>query len=300
MRIYASKGRSGVAALFRVLGIFFCLPGSLAAAAPSRLVSHGGYIFAAAGCAACHTDVKNKGKLLAGGAALKTPFGTFYGPNITPDPEHGIGRWSDGQFIRALRDGVSPAGEHYFPVFPYTAFSQMTDADMRALKAYIFTLAPVSTPSRAHDVRAPFSWRALQVVWKWLYFTPGPYRADAGRSTEWNRGAYLVRALVHCAECHTPRNRLGGLDHDRWLGGADDFPDGDGSPNITPDRETGIGKWSADEIALYLEDGEDPTGDYAGSLMADVIEHSTGRLSAGDRAAIVTYLRALSPIRSTP
>ena len=294
MNASAFEGRSVAVALCLCL----VLAGRAVSAQPApELVKRGAYVFAAAGCAACHTDVKNKGPLLAGGRALKTPFGTFYGPNITPDAKHGIGRWTDADFIRALREGISPSGAHYFPVFPYPSFTQMTDADMLALKTYIFTLPAVSRPNRTHDVAAPFRWRFLQRFWKWLYFTPGPYRPDAARNTQWNRGAYLVRALVHCGECHTPRNALGAPDTERWLAGNEDGPDGDEVPNITPHPTAGIGRWSAEEIDLYLEVGEDPTGDYAGSAMAEVIEHSTGELTAADRAAIIAYLKSLQPIR---
>ncbi len=298
MNARSLRGRSITAALCMSAWLFgvFAPP---AAAAPNAL-KHGAYIFAAAGCAACHTDVKNKGPVLAGGRALKTPFGTFYGPNITPDPEHGIGRWTDADFIRALRQGISPSGEHYFPAFPYPAFTQMTDADMRALKAYIFTLPAVARPSRPHDVPAPFRWRFLLTFWKWLFFTSGPYLPDPARDARWNRGAYLVRALVHCGECHTQRNVLGGLKHDEWLAGNDDGPDRDEVPNITSDPKIGIGRWSAEEIAVYLEEGLDPTGDYAGAAMAEVIENSTGRLTARDRDAIVAYLRTVKPIRTPP
>jgi len=233
MRVQGAAGC--VAALF-----IFLIAGAAWAQPAPDLVRRGAYVFAAAGCISCHTDFKNKGKPLAGGRALKTPFGTFYGPNITPDPVYGIGRWSDADFIRALREGVSPSGDDYFPVFPYTAFSQMTDGDMVAMKAYIFSLPAVARPNRAHDVPAPFRWRFLQRFWKWLYFAPGPYRPDPVRGAEWNRGAYLVRALVHCGQCHTPRNALGALDRDRWLAGADDGPDGEGTPNITPHRESGL------------------------------------------------------------
>ena len=279
------------------LGVFMlCCRPAAAVGDPVR----GGYLFAAAGCAGCHTDIKHKGALLAGGRPIKTTFGTFYGPNITPHPEAGIGRWSDADFIRALRHGVSPRGEHYFPAFPFTSFTGMTDRDMRDLKAYIFTLPAVDKPSRRHELPLLFRWRGLLGPWKWMFFTPGPHRSDPARSTRWNRGAYLVRAMVHCGECHTPRNRLGAMDRARWLAGNPDGPDDEAVPNITPDREIGIGKWSAEEIALFLETGEDPTADFAGSFMAEVIDDSTSKLSAADRGAIVTYLRSLAPIRAGP
>lgn len=265
-------------------------------AAEKAAIAKGAYIAAAAGCVACHTDAKAKSPPFAGGGPMKTPFGTFYAPNITPDPEHGIGGWSDVDFVRALREGISPGGNHYFPVFPYTSYTNMTPEDARAIKAYLFSLKPVARPSRAHDIRFPFAWRFAQTFWKLLFFEPGPLRVETDRPPEWTRGAYLVRALVHCAECHTPRNPLGGMDRALWLAGAPGGAQGDATPNITPDEETGIGRWSAEEIVDYLESGMDPDGDFAGSSMADVIAHSTGKLSDRDRAAIATYLRSVPAI----
>ncbi len=270
------------------------------AAAPAfaeTAIERGAYLTAAAGCVACHTDAKAKGAPFAGGAALETPFGTFHAPNITPHPEHGIGAWSDADFVRALRQGISPDGRHYFPVFPYTSYTHMTAADAVAIKAYLFSLAPVARANRAHDIRFPFGWRFAQTFWKLMFFEPGPARADSSKTPEWRRGAYLVRALVHCGECHTPRNALGGMDRDLWLAGAPKGTQGDATPNITPDKETGIGGWSEEEIADYLEIGMDPDGDFAGSTMAEIIDHATGKLTPADRAAIVTYLRSVPPIR---
>ncbi len=224
----------------------------------------------------------------------------LYGPNITPHPEHGIGGWSDDDFIRALRDGVAPDGRHYFPVFPYTSYTGMTDADLAALKAYIFTLPAVVRPSRPHRIGFPFRWRFLQLFWKWLYFDRGPLGPDPARPEAWNRGAYLVRAVVHCGECHTPRTLLGGPDADRLFAGTAEGPEGEAVPNITPDPEAGIGRWQPDEIADLLETGMTPDGDFVGSLMAEVVESAIGKLTAADRAAIVTYLRSLTPIRTGP
>ena len=178
-------------------------------------MSQGAYLANAAGCEECHTDREHGGQPYAGGRALATPFGTFYSPNITPDPETGIGRWSDEQFLRALRDGVRPDGANYFPVFPYPSFTNITDADARAIKAYLFSLPAVRQADRAHDVSFPFSWRFLQNIWKLLFFTPGPFRPAPDRSEAYNRGAYLVTALAHCGECNTPRNWLGATEPDR-------------------------------------------------------------------------------------
>lgn len=267
------------------------------AAAPDTVV-RGRYVFQAAGCAGCHTDRKGKGALLAGGRKLETPFGVFYSPNITPDPEHGIGRWSDADFIRALRLGVAPDGSHYFPVFPYPAYTRITDRDLRDLKAYIFSLPPVARPNRPHEVDPPFGWRFLVPAWKWLYFTPGPLRADPRRSDQWNRGAYLVEALGHCAECHTPRGPLGGFKAGMALAGNPEGPDGALVPNITPDEETGIGRWSASDVETVLTLGMRPDGDFVESGMDEVVENTTGRLTPADLDAIMAYLKSLPPVHN--
>src|SRR5215510_8708313 len=183
----------GFAALF--LAMLSAQP--TVAADPAQL-ERGAYLFIAADCQACHTDVKNKGAVLAGGRALKTLFGTFYSPNITPDPETGIGNWSDEEFLRALRDGVRPDGANYFPVFPYPSYTRITDADARAIKAYLSSLPAVPQVNRPHDVSFPFSWRLLQNIWKLLFFSPGPFQPAPEHSEAYNRGAYLVTALAHC------------------------------------------------------------------------------------------------------
>ncbi|MBT5047392.1 MAG: c-type cytochrome [Rhodospirillaceae bacterium] len=283
----------------RAAAAALCLWGTPVLAQSSDVIAKGKVLFAVGGCANCHTDTKRKGPLAAGGAALKTPFGAFYAPNITPDKDHGIGAWSDDDFIRAMRDGIAPDGSHYFPVFPYPSFTNMTDDDMRALKAYIFTLPPVAQADRPHDVGFPFNLRFGQIFWKWLFFDRGPYKADDTKSAQWNRGAYLSRAVAHCGECHTPRNFLGGLDHSQWFVGAEEGkgPEGEAVPNIRSDDGNGIRAWSMEQIEIYLESGEDPEGDYAGSLMFDVVDMGTDQLSNADRSAISTYLKALPPIR---
>ena len=256
----------------------------------------GKYIFHAAGCAACHTDKKGKGAPLAGGRKLKTSFGIFHSPNITPDPENGIGRWSDGDFIRALRQGVAPDGSHYFPVFPYPSYTGITDRDLLDLKAYLFTLPAAKTVNKPHDVSPPFGWRFLVPVWKALYFTPGPFRPDPGRSEEWNRGAYLVTALGHCGECHTPRGALGAPTAGMALAGTTEGPEGGLIPNITPDKETGIGRWPDGDLEELLKSGMLPDGDFVGDAMGDVVDDTTGRLKGTDLKAIILYLRSLPPV----
>src|SRR5579863_7492999 len=168
-------------------------------------VRRGVYLVAAAGCVGCHTDKEHGGARLAAGEAIETPFGAYYSRNITPDATTGIGAWSDADFLRALRLGLSPTGAHYFAAFPFASFTGMTDADIRDIKAYLFTQPAHTKPNRPHDVAFPFDVRLTMVVWRSLYFHEGPLRADPAQSAEWNRGAYLVEAVAHCGECHTPR-----------------------------------------------------------------------------------------------
>tara|TARA_R110000868_G_scaffold231583_2_gene485001 strand:- start:1735 stop:2625 length:891 start_codon:yes stop_codon:yes gene_type:complete len=269
----------------------------VAAAADDDLIARGGYLVTAGGCISCHTDYKKKGKPFAGGAAIPTPFGTFYPPNITPDKTHGIGGWSDADFIRAMRDGKNPDGAHYFPAFPYTSYTRIAEPDLIAMKAYLFSLPAVAEASTPHDISFPFSWRFLQTGWKLLFFRNERFTPDTSKSAEVNRGAYLANALAHCGECHTPRNILGGLDYDRWMAGTPDGPEGEKVPNLTPAEKTGL-KWTGPEIVEYLKSGQTPEFDFAGSLMADVIEHNTGKMTQADRVAIAAYLKSLKPVET--
>lgn len=280
------------------LSLAALLVGVPAARAQENAKDPGAALFAAGGCANCHTDGENKGPLLGGGGPIKTPFGTFYAPNISSDRAHGIGAWSDDAFIRALRDGVSPEGRHYYPAFPYTSYTNLTDEDMLAIKAHIMSLPPVAAESRPHDLGFPFNIRLGMVFWKALFLRRGPMAPDPSRTEEWNRGRYLADGLVHCAECHTPRNRLGALDRDRWMAGNDkgEGPDGLAIPNITPHPGSGIGDWTVEDIARSLEDGILPDGDSFGSLMAEVVENGTSELSPADRRAIAVYIKSLEPL----
>ncbi len=259
----------------------------------------GEYLFRAAGCANCHTDEKNHGAPLAGGRALKTSFGTFYTPNITPDPDTGIGRWSETDFIRALREGVSPAGEHYYPAFPYTSYTQLTDADLHAIWIYLSSRKPVRQANKPHDLPWYLRSRVFLGIWKKMFFHAGAFRPQPDRSAAWNRGAYLVNAVTHCGECHTPRNILGGFKPSLRLSGNADGVEGAAVPNITPDKKTGIGKWSENDLAEYLETGATPDGDYAGDVMAEVIDNSTSQLTKEDRRAIAAYVMSLPPLEGT-
>ena len=262
-------------------------------AADHDAIARGEYLAVAASCVTCHTAAG--GQPLAGGRALATPFGTFYSPNITPDPETGIGRWNDAQFLRALREGVRPDGANYFPVFPYTSFAGITDEDARAIKAYLFSQPAVRQANRAHDVSFPFSWRFLQNIWKLLFFDSGPFRPAPERSAAYNRGAYLATAIVHCGECHTPRNWLGATDQAEFLAGAPNLAGGRKAPNITPDPKTGIGAWSEDDIVQVLTDGQTPNFDEVGGSMAEVVKN-TARLTGEDRRAIAVFLKSVPAV----
>ncbi len=258
-------------------------------------VERGRYLLQAAGCITCHTDEKG-GAFLAGGRALVTPFGTFYSPNITADPVNGIGAWSETDFLGALGRGRAPDGRPYYPAFPYTAYSGMAEADMRDLWAYLATVPPAPRENRPHELDFPYSLRLLNGVWQWLYLEARSFAPDPDRDAAWNRGAYLVRHLGHCAECHSPRGWLGAVDRDRALAGNLQGPDGKKVPNITPRKEDGIGGWSETDLTFFFKTGFLPDGDVAGGAMEDVIRQTTSKLTDEDRAAIAAYLKSLPPL----
>ena len=253
--------------------------------------------FNAGGCSSCHAVPGQPDRLkLGGGLAMPSPFGTFHVPNISPDPADGIGRWTEAEFVSAVLKGTSPAGTHYFPAFPYASYAHAKLEDIRDLFAYLKTLAPVSGKAREHDVPFPFNIRRNVGIWKWLFMDGKPFTPDPARPASWNRGAYLVNSLGHCAECHSPRNFLGGIvAAQRFAGGPN--PEGEGwVPNIT---QKGLGDWSAKDIAYFLETGQLPDGDTAGGSMVRVIRN-TSQLSAEDRAAIAEYLKSLPPVEGPP
>lgn len=233
---------------------------------------------------------------LGGGLAIPSPFGTFYAPNISSDLADGIGRWTEAEFVGAVTRGISPTGEHYFPAFPYTSYRRAKLEDVRDLFAYLKTLPAVPGKVRDHDVPFPFNIRRNIGIWKLLFMDGKPFMPDATHSRSWNRGAYLVGSLGHCAECHSPRNFLGGIIvAQRFAGGPN--PEGEGwVPNIT---QKGLGEWSEKDIAYFLETGAMPDGDTAGGSMARVIRN-TSQLPAEDRAAIAEYLKSLPPVDGPP
>jgi mono/diheme cytochrome c family protein len=297
-RILPSFVLAGVAGF----GIYWWLTATPAVSAVAALahapnLANGLTTFNAGGCSSCHAVPGQPDRLrLGGGLAIPSPFGTFYAPNISPDPTDGIGRWTEAEFVAAVTRGISPTGFHYFPAFPYTSYQHAKVEDISDLFAYLKTLPAVSGKVRDHDVPFPFNIRRNIGIWKWLFMDGKPFVPDAARSASWNRGAYLVNSLGHCAECHSARNFLGGIiAAQRFAGGPD--PGGEGwVPNIT---QKGLGDWSQKDIAHFLETGEMPEGDSAGGLMVRVIKN-TSQLSAEDRAAIAEYLKSLPPVEGPP
>ena len=276
-----------------LLGLLFC-----AVAAAQGDAQRGLYLSKAGGCIGCHTQATKDPKEAvpyAGGRALKTPFGTFYGPNITPHPTAGIGKWSEADFIRAIREGRRPDGAHYFPAFPYPSFTRITDADLRDLWAYLRSLPPSARASQEHELGILYRWRFLVGFWKWLYFTPGPMGQDPKRPPAANRGHYLVDALGHCGECHTPRSFMGGPKPDRYLAGTDKGPEGKAVANITPAR---LKSWSDAELRDFLQTGMTADGDVTAETMGEVVTNTTSQLTPGDLAALIAYLRSVPPVES--
>ncbi|SFM14978.1 cytochrome c [Shimia aestuarii] len=251
--------------------------------------TRGETVFYAAGCASCHTapNAESEGApVLSGGQSFPSPFGTFIAPNISPDTTHGIGDWSALDLANAIKHGTSPDGQHYYPAFPYSSYSRATLQDITDLHAYMMTLPADATPSQPHDIGFPFNIRLSLGGWKFLFLNDDWITEAA--TPELERGRYLVEALGHCGECHTPRGPLGNVDLDQWLAGAPD-PSGKGKiPGITPAQLD----WPAQDLVYYFETGFTPDYDSAGGHMAHVIENLS-KLDAGDREAIAAYLKAL-------
>lgn len=256
-------------------------------------LENGRTMFLAGNCGSCHaTPNQDDQTRLGGGLGLKSSFGTFYPPNISPHREDGIGAWSEADFVTAMVKGTSPDGWHLYPVFPYASFQRMSFGDLRDLFAYIKTLPLVAGVVEENDLPIHYKIRRLLGIWKLLYADGKTFTPDPSKSPLWNRGAYLVNGVAHCAECHSPRNFLGGIKAgQRFAGGPE--AEGDGwVPNITP---KGIGAWSEKDIATMLESGDLPDGDRIGGAMVKVVRN-TAQLSADDRAAIAAYIKSLPPV----
>lgn len=257
-------------------------------------LANGETIYNAGNCAGCHMSTDQDDRtMLGGGHALTSPFGTFIAPNISPDEEAGIGGWSDAQFVNAVKRGVGAEGEHLYPAFPYTAYAKLTNEDVLDLFAYIKTLPAVDTASEAHQVGFPYNIRRLLGGWKFLNFSTQMLEPDPEQSDAWNRGRYLVEAAGHCAECHTPRDALGGLMTDQLYAGAPSVHEGDPfAINITS-SEDGLGEWFEEDFSALLSTGMNPCfNEPAG--MADVLA-GTMQLSFEDADAMAAYLKTLPP-----
>ena len=253
------------------------------------LVKRGEYLIHAADCQACHTAPG--GTPFAGGFAFNLPFGTIYSTNITPDKETGIGNYTDAQFLAAVHRGIRADGEKLYPAMPYTSYSYMTDADVLAIKAYLFTLAPAHAPARQNRLSWPFDQRSLLTFWNGMFNTDERFRPNTGQSPQWNRGAYLAEALGHCGECHTPRNLAFALDNHHKFAGA--ITAGWHAYNITGDRDSGIGGWSDEDIYLYLSTGHANGHGGAAGPMGEATDDSLSYLVPDDVHALVAYLRSI-------
>jgi mono/diheme cytochrome c family protein len=278
---------------------WFTLPAPLSASAVEGLTgdaARGERIFTAAGCASCHMAEGATGEaqmVLTGGQRFPSDFGTFIAPNISQDPEHGIGGWSLLDLANTLTRGVSRGGEHLYPALPYASYARMQLQDVADLYAYMKTLPADPTPSLPHEIGFPFNIRMSLGGWK-LLFLSGDWSLPGNLTPTEDRGRYLVEALAHCGECHTPRNVLGGMDKSRWLAGAPNPADPTGQrriPNITPAALD----WTEEEIAYYLTSGFTPEFDSVGGQMAHVVENF-GKLPPEDAAAVAAYLKRVEPV----
>ena len=260
-------------------------------------IDNGKTMFYAGGCAACHATPNQEDKSrLGGGLGLKSPFGTFFAPNISPDRIDGIGSWSEANFVTAMWKGTSPDGRHYYPAFPYGSYQRMKLEDVRDLFAYLRMLPAVQGRVRDHDLPIHYQFRRVLGVWKFLFLDGRELAPDPSKSAQWNRGAYLVNGPGHCAECHSPRNVLGGIVESQRFTGGPDPEGGDGRvPNIT---QAGIGDYSEKDIAQVLATGETPGGDSVGGSMAGVVR-SVGQLAAEDRGAMAAYVKSLPPVEGS-
>lgn len=250
--------------------------------------TRGHYLIRLGDCITCHTDKKNGVAELAGGPGLATPFGTFYAPNITSDPQAGIGSWTLEQFSKALSDGEGPQG-HLYPAFPFENYTQLSDQDIVDLYAALKEQPPVATPSKAHDVGFPFNIRLALAGWKNLFFTPRRYEADASHSDKWNRGRYLVYGAGHCVMCHSPRNLLGAIEKGKELSGNPAGGTGGKAPSLLVARLTQRG-YDVAAIASALSDGFTPDFNVLGSAMGEVIADGTSHWTDADREAVASYL----------
>ena len=281
-----------------LVGLVLCsaVAGAAVAAEPSpELIAYGKTLVEAGDCAGCHTA--DPAKPFAGGKRIDTPFGAIYAPNLTPDRETGIGAWTDDNFTRAVRTGTAPDGSLYYPAFPYPYFTRMTKDDTLAIRAYLGTLAPVVSRNKPPELRWPLGYRGLMRAWNYLFFKPGLFEPDQGKSAAWNRGGYLVTGLGHCGACHTPKNYFGADKTAQALAGSE--IGGWFAPRLDGATRSGLQSWSPQDIAEYLQSGRNARS-HAGGPMAEVIVNSTSKMSEADVRAMAVYLKDLPPVRREP
>jgi len=268
--------------------------GAPASMAKASAVERGEYLARAADCMVCHTVTG--GKEYAGGLGFKLPFGTLYSTNITPDKETGIGNYSDQDFLNAVQHGKRRDGAMLYPAMPYTSYTYLSDDDALAIKAYLFSLPPVRAAAPENTLSFPFNQRWAMWFWSTVFSPNTRYTPDTAKTPEWNRGAYLVEALAHCGECHTPRNLAFALDNRKKFGGA--ITAGWRAFNISSDKATGVGGWSDEELIAYLSTGHAKGRGTASGPMGEAVDHSLSKLAPEDIKAIVAYLRSVPPIAS--
>lgn len=276
------------------IALFFCFigMGSWVNAAESKadLIKEGEYLTRVGDCVACHTVSEQK--LFAGGHAMRTPFGTIYTPNITPDDHTGIGQWTFEHFWQALHQGKGYKGEFLYPAFSYTSYTKVTRADALAIYTYLQSVPAIKQKNKEHSLSFPYNIRSALYAWRLLYFTPGEYQPDNNLSEEWNRGAYLVQGLGHCNECHTTRNALGAMDQKSPLAGGQIPVQGWYAPNLSMQKGGGLEGWSQEDMITLLKTGFSKQGGAIGP-MADVVRNSTQYFTDSDLKAVALYLQTL-------
>ena len=279
------SSRTIIASAF--IGVATLLPARAIDIQDFDLIQRGKYLADIGDCGACHT-LPGSGAMLAGGRPIETPFGTLLAPNITPDPETGIGAWIDDEFINSLTKGTGRNGAHLYPAMPYTYMTRITREDALAIRAYLNTIPAVHNPVQPNQLPFPFDVRAGLVAWDELNFRPGEFKPIAGKSPAWNRGAYVVEGLAHCGLCHTPKNAAGGDETSQRLKGY--ALQGWFAPDITNNKWRGIGSWSVEDIVTYLKTGHNRFSAASGP-MAEAIMDSTSKFTDDDLKAIATYLQ---------
>ena len=274
-------------------------------------LERGKYIFNTSGCMNCHSPDRNKP--LTGGKKMVTSFGTFYTPNISADTRFGIGAWTDQQFLAAVKKGISPAGQYYYPSFSFASYAKLTDEDVLSMRAYINSLPASQNEKKPHELKFPYNKREILFAWRALNFKKnfitkaeenvfkyqGTFRAHPAKSKEWNNGAYLVEASLHCTECHTPRNKVGGLIVNKWMAGGIVQDEDNPAPNLTTDINTGLGKWTKEDWKTFLKDGSTPDGGDVGGEMYRIVKYGTAKLTESDLDDVITYLQDLKAVSNT-